>query len=62
MFVDEVHERSADSDVALVLLRDILQRRPDLKVVLMSATLDSQKFAAYFGNKGLGCPVVSRTL
>ena len=43
-----MHERSADSDVALVLLRDILKRRPDLKLVLMSATLDSAKFSAYF--------------
>ncbi len=44
----KVHERSADSDVALVLLRDILVRRKDLKLILMSATLDSQKFSSYF--------------
>ena len=39
VIVDEVHERSLDSDFLLVLLRDILPHRPTLKVVLMSATL-----------------------
>lgn len=36
--VDEVHERDRNSDFALILLRDLLARRPDLRVVLMSAT------------------------
>ena len=36
--VDEVHERSLDSDFLLVLLRDVLPHRPSLRVVLMSAT------------------------
>ena len=39
--VDEVHERSLDSDFLLVLLRDVLPHRPTLRVVLMSATLDA---------------------
>ena len=49
VFVDEVHERSVDSDIALAILRDVLSRRPDLKLVLMSATLDAELFSAYFG-------------
>ncbi|KAH0536855.1 hypothetical protein FGG08_006318 [Glutinoglossum americanum] len=47
--VDEVHERSLDTDFLLVLLRDVLKRRKDLKVVLMSATLDAKVFEDYFG-------------
>lgn len=48
VIVDEVHERSLDSDFLLVLLRDILPHRPTLKIVLMSATLNSRAFADYF--------------
>ncbi|PSN66427.1 DEAD/DEAH box helicase-like protein [Corynespora cassiicola Philippines] len=50
--VDEVHERSLDTDFLLVLLRDILRRRKDLKVILMSATLDANVFEAYFADVG----------
>jgi ATP-dependent RNA helicase DHX57 len=50
--VDEVHERSLDTDFLLVLLRDILHRRKDLKVILMSATLDADVFEAYFRSVG----------
>ena len=46
--VDEVHERSLDSDFLLVLLRDVLPHRPSLRVVLMSATLNASAFGAYF--------------
>ena len=51
----QVHERSLDSDVLLARLRDVLKHRRDLKVVLMSATLDADKFSRYFG----GAPVIS---
>ena len=46
--VDEVHERSLDTDFLLVLLRDVLASRKDLKVILMSATLDADIFENYF--------------
>ncbi|KAF2138864.1 uncharacterized protein K452DRAFT_276693 [Aplosporella prunicola CBS 121167] len=46
--VDEVHERSLDTDFLLVLLRDVLKQRKDLRVILMSATLDADMFANYF--------------
>ncbi|KAL1628644.1 putative ATP-dependent RNA helicase ucp12 [Neofusicoccum ribis] len=46
--VDEVHERSLDTDFLLVLLRDVLKQRKDLRVILMSATLDADVFASYF--------------
>ncbi|KAH7384148.1 P-loop containing nucleoside triphosphate hydrolase protein [Phaeosphaeria sp. MPI-PUGE-AT-0046c] len=50
--VDEVHERSLDTDFLLVLLRQILRKRKDLKVILMSATLDADVFEAYFRDVG----------
>ncbi|EMD65010.1 hypothetical protein COCSADRAFT_180979 [Bipolaris sorokiniana ND90Pr] len=50
--VDEVHERSLDTDFLLVLLRQILRQRKDLKVILMSATLDAAVFEAYFKEVG----------
>ena len=48
VFVDEVHERSLDTDFLLVLLKDVLRVRKDLKIILMSATLDSALFEQYF--------------
>ncbi|KAI4184149.1 MAG: hypothetical protein L6R41_004940 [Letrouitia leprolyta] len=50
VFVDEIHERSLDSDFLLILLRDVMIERRDLKVVLMSATLDAAVFENYFKN------------
>lgn len=61
--VDEVHERSVETDFLLLLLREILTRRPTLRVVLMSATLDAQKFSRYFETALAGAnsavPIVS---
>lgn len=45
--IDEVHERSLDTDFLLVLLRDVLSKRKDLKLILMSATLDAGVFESY---------------
>ncbi|KAE8447273.1 hypothetical protein EG329_010967 [Mollisiaceae sp. DMI_Dod_QoI] len=52
VIIDEVHERSLDTDFLLVLLRDVLKKRKDLKLILMSATLDAGVFEDYF--KGMG--------
>jgi HrpA-like RNA helicase len=46
--IDEVHERTLESDLLLIAIRDILVRRPTLRVIIMSATLDSRRFADYF--------------
>ncbi|KAK0308405.1 putative ATP-dependent RNA helicase ucp12 [Friedmanniomyces endolithicus] len=46
--LDEVHERSLDTDFLLVLIRDVLKLRKDLKLILMSATLDANVFEQYF--------------
>ncbi|KAJ3036814.1 ATP-dependent RNA helicase dhx29 [Rhizophlyctis rosea] len=52
--VDEVHERSLDSDFLLLLLRGLLERRRDLKIILMSATAEASRFANYFSSISLG--------
>ncbi|KAL9113122.1 MAG: hypothetical protein Q9227_002734 [Pyrenula ochraceoflavens] len=52
VFVDEVHERSLDNDILLALLKDVLQTRPSLKIVMMSATLDADTFISYFHGVG----------
>jgi ATP-dependent RNA helicase DHX57 len=46
--IDEVHERSLDTDFLLAIIRDVLVVRKDLKLILMSATLDSASFRQYF--------------
>ncbi|CAI5457982.1 unnamed protein product [Closterium sp. Yama58-4] len=46
--VDEIHERGMNEDFLLIVLRDLLPRRPDLKLVLMSATLNADLFSQYF--------------
>ncbi|KAK3291510.1 P-loop containing nucleoside triphosphate hydrolase protein [Chaetomium fimeti] len=47
LVLDEVHERSIDSDFLLIVLKKLLLRRKDLKVVLMSATVDAERFSNY---------------
>ena len=55
VILDEFHERHLDADLALALLRRLqTSSRPDLKLVVMSATLEAGPIAAYLG----GCPVL----
>lgn len=54
VIVDEIHERDVNSDFLMVVLRDMVHTYPDLRVVLMSATIDTTLFAEYFGQ----CPVI----
>ncbi|KAH7324481.1 putative ATP dependent RNA helicase [Stachybotrys elegans] len=55
LVLDEVHERSIDSDFLLIVLKRLLTNRKDLKVVLMSATVDAERFSNYLG----GAPVLN---
>jgi ATP-dependent helicase HrpB len=52
--LDEFHERHLESDLALALLRRLQARRPELKLIVMSATLEAEPVAAFLGN----CPVI----
>ncbi|KDN52913.1 P-loop containing nucleoside triphosphate hydrolase protein [Tilletiaria anomala UBC 951] len=49
IMVDEVHERSVDSDFLLLELREVLKRNTRIKIILMSATIQQDSFACYFG-------------
>ncbi|RZB98371.1 DExH-box ATP-dependent RNA helicase DExH3-like [Glycine soja] len=49
VFVDEIHERGMNEDFLLIVLKDLLPRRRDLRLVLMSATLNAELFSNYFG-------------
>ncbi|XP_075242824.1 ATP-dependent RNA helicase A protein-like isoform X2 [Convolutriloba macropyga] len=52
--VDEIHERDINSDFILIALRDMSVAFPELKIILMSATIDTTLFSHYFGD----CPVI----
>ncbi|KAL7132403.1 hypothetical protein ABFS83_12G071400 [Erythranthe nasuta] len=54
IIVDEIHERGINEDFLLIVLKDLLPRRPELRLILMSATLDADLFSSYFG----GVPMV----
>lgn len=59
IIIDEVHERSLDTDFLLNLLREVLKSRKDmLKLILMSATLDAATFKSYFASEGLSVGTV----
>jgi len=58
IIIDEAHERSLNIDFLLGYLRQLLPRRPDLKVVVTSATIDAQRFADYFASKKGPAPVI----
>src|SRR5206468_5942807 len=58
IIVDEAHERSLNIDFLLGYLRQLLEQRSDLKLVVTSATLDADRFAQHFGTAGKAAPVI----
>ncbi|XP_076451266.1 ATP-dependent DNA/RNA helicase DHX36-like [Babylonia areolata] len=55
IILDEIHERDLQSDFLMIILKDLLPRRPDLKIILMSATLNAEMFSKYFHK----CPMIN---
>lgn len=55
VIIDEVHERSIESDFLLIILKTLIAHRKDLKVILMSATVDAERISKYCG----GCPTIA---
>ncbi|WP_244154978.1 ATP-dependent RNA helicase HrpA [Vreelandella aquamarina] len=58
LIIDEAHERSLNIDFLLGYLKRLLPKRPDLKVIITSATIDVERFAAHFGSPNTPAPVV----
>jgi ATP-dependent helicase HrpA len=58
LILDEAHERSLNIDFLLGYLRELLPRRPDLKVIVTSATIEPERFAEHFGTVGAPAPIV----
>jgi pre-mRNA-splicing factor ATP-dependent RNA helicase DHX15/PRP43 len=55
IILDEAHERTLATDILMGLLKEVVVRRPDLKLIIMSATLDAAKFQRYF----MDCPLLA---
>ena len=58
IIIDEAHERSLNIDFLLGYLRQLLPKRPDLKLIITSATIDAQRFAEHFAIAGKVAPVI----
>lgn len=59
IIIDEAHERSLNIDVLLGAIRRLQPRRPDLKLIIASATLDAERFSEHFADRSGPAPIVS---
>lgn len=58
LIIDEAHERSLNIDFLLGYIRRLLPRRPDLRVIITSATIDAERFAGHFGTPQSAAPII----
>ena len=58
LIIDEAHERSLNIDFILGYLKQLLPRRPDLKVIITSATIDPERFSQHFDTAGIPAPII----
>ena len=61
IIIDEAHERSLNIDFLLGYLKEILPQRPDLKIIITSATIDASRFAEHFGTSENPAPIINVT-
>ncbi|MCE1159795.1 MAG: ATP-dependent RNA helicase HrpA [Burkholderiales bacterium] len=61
IIIDEAHERSLNIDFLLGYLKEILPKRPDLKIIITSATIDANRFAEHFSVNGKPAPIINVT-
>jgi len=61
IIIDEAHERSLNIDFLLGFLRRLLPKRPDLKLIITSATIDSERFGEHFATRAVPAPVIEIT-
>jgi ATP-dependent helicase HrpA len=59
LIIDEAHERSLNIDFLLGYLKQLITRRPDLKVIITSATIDANRFATHFANSQGAAPILT---
>ena len=59
IIIDEAHERSLNIDFLLGYLKEILPKRKDLKIIITSATIDAERFAAHFANEEGHAPIMN---
>ena len=59
LIIDEAHERSLNIDFLLGFLKQLLPRRPELKLIITSATIDAERFARHFGTADRPAPVIN---
>ncbi|WP_231746783.1 ATP-dependent RNA helicase HrpA [Maioricimonas rarisocia] len=59
IIIDEAHERSLNIDFLMGYLKRLLPKRPELKLIITSATIDAERFAEFFGSEGSPAPVIN---
>ena len=59
LIIDEAHERSLNIDFLLGYIKQIMAKRPDLKIIITSATIDTERFAAHFGGPEHQVPIIN---
>lgn len=50
LMIDEAHERTLHTDILLAVIKDLAKSRPEMKIIISSATLDADKFSQYFND------------